>query len=103
MLVSDIEKFINNMQKNVFKDKTWIDCTKTMINDLGPTASIILNPNKFYNAYVSKFGKFWPNCLDLILQIGQKQILRSHIAYELNLGCKFNSKNLHVSLKTMNE
>lgn len=35
--------------------------------------------------------------------IGSLQLLRKHIAYQLNTSCKFDSAHLEASLRTMNE
>lgn len=40
--------------------------------------------------------------LNGVLDVGQKQIWRQHIAYELNTNCKFNS-NLESSLRAFND
>ena len=37
------------------------------------------------------------------VQVGQLQLLRRQIAYELNTSCKFDSKFLASSLQTMNK
>lgn len=40
---------------------------------------------------------------EIIVIIGTLQILRRHIAYQLNTTCKFDSAHLEASLRTMNE
>lgn len=103
MIVHDLKKLMATMQKNIFRDKMWLETLNSLTKEVTPNTSIIQNPSKFYLNYTSKCVKIWPNFLDWILKIGQKQIIRHHIAYETNISCKFNSKNLESSLRTFNE
>lgn len=104
MITSDLQLLMSTLQKNFLNEKLWIDLLNSLKDELLPTATCVVSqPVKFYNNYTSKFAKVWPKILDWILHIGQKQIIRKHIAYELNSSCKFNSKNLESSLRTMNE
>ena len=41
--------------------------------------------------------------LDVVLQVGQMQLLRRQIANELNFSCKFDSKHFESSLNTLNQ
>jgi Hereditary spastic paraplegia protein strumpellin. len=61
------------------------------------------NPSRFYAQYTSRAQKVWPQILDRVLKIGQMQLLRKQIAYELNISCKFDSKHLASALQVMNE
>jgi WASH complex subunit strumpellin len=103
MIVTELQQIITLLQKNLFREKQWIETLDTLTNELTPITTAVPNPSKFYINYTQKFTKVWPKILDLILKIGQKQILRRHIAYELNINCRFNSKNLESSLRTVNE
>lgn len=40
---------------------------------------------------------------EILVIIGTLQLLRKHIAYQLNTSCKFDSAHLEASLRTMNE
>lgn len=51
---------------------------------------------------ISKFVKIFPFCLDLILRVGQMQLLRTKICFELNNGARFDSKQLLHALTTFN-
>lgn len=102
MLVADIQQLITTLQKKILNEKLWIDLLNGLAKEITPNVMVILQPIKFYGNYISRCLKIWPNLLDWILNIGQKQILRKHIAYELNTSCKFNSKNLESSLQILN-
>lgn len=61
------------------------------------------NPSKFYQNCVYRTTKLFAPFLDLILSIGQLQLLRNLINFHLNTTCKFNSKNLKNSLGSLNK
>lgn len=52
---------------------------------------------------LNKFSKLFAYCSDLILKIGQMQLLRTKICYELNNAARFDSKQLLHSLATFNK
>lgn len=104
MIKSDLDMLMTNLQKQFLHEKAWADILNAFNNDMAaPTPLAVNQVAKLYSSYTSKLTKVWPTYLDTILSIGQKQIIRKHIANELNSSCKFNSKNLDSSLRTMNE
>ncbi|CAK1556303.1 unnamed protein product [Leptosia nina] len=52
---------------------------------------------------ISKGHKFTQQISDTLLIVGELQLLRKHIAYQLNTSCKIDSAHLEASLRTMNE
>lgn len=52
---------------------------------------------------ITKGQKVFQQLADAIVLIGSLQILRRHIAYQLNISAKFDSAHLEASLQTMNE
>ncbi|XP_039755803.1 WASH complex subunit 5 [Pararge aegeria] len=52
---------------------------------------------------ITRGHKTYQQLSDVIVVIGSLQILRKHIAYQLNTSCKFDSAHLEASLRTMNE
>lgn len=103
MIVSDLRQLLAAMEKNILKEKVWTDMLTSMAKMLAPNSVTVAQPKKFYATFTSRCVKIMPTFLDWILKIGQKQILRNQIAYELNKSCKFNAKNLDATLRTMNE
>lgn len=103
MIKTDLESLIASLQQNILNEKSSIDVLNAFHNETASTTKTIHQPLKFYNNYVSKFVKNSSKVFDFILKIGQKQIIRKYIASELSSSCKFNSKNLESSLRTMNE
>ncbi|KAL0871882.1 hypothetical protein ABMA27_004343 [Loxostege sticticalis] len=52
---------------------------------------------------VLKGHKILQQLVEILVLIGTLQIIRKHIAYQLNTTCKFNSAHLEASLRTLNE
>lgn len=102
MIKSELDALLTS-PKNVFSEKTVVDTVVAFDADVLPLTASVTQSTKVYAAHTSKLSKIWSRLLSPILSIGQKQIIRKHIAYELNSSCKFNSKNLDSSLRTFNE
>ncbi|PSN50014.1 WASH complex subunit 5 [Blattella germanica] len=102
MIVIELQNYLNALQKGVLKDKAWLDMFASVSKELTPN-NLISNPSRFYSQYTSRAQKVWPQILDRVLKIGQMQLLRKHIAYELNTSCKFDSKHLASALQAMNK
>ncbi|KAJ9583230.1 hypothetical protein L9F63_022420, partial [Diploptera punctata] len=103
MIVTEIQNYLSTLQKGVLKDKAWLEMFGVVSKGLSPHYNIISNPSRFYSQYTSRAQKVWPQILDRVLKIGQMQLLRKHITYELNISCKFDSKHLASALQSMNE
>lgn len=106
MLSNDIEQLYNQLIKKSFKEKQYIDFFQQFKGEmkerqLHPRRTD--NPQKFYSNFTTKGLKIWPNIIAMVLNVGHKIIWRQHIAYELNVQAKFNSKNLEGSLRAFNE
>ncbi|KAI5645367.1 hereditary spastic paraplegia protein strumpellin domain-containing protein [Phthorimaea operculella] len=52
---------------------------------------------------ILKSQKTMQQLAEVLVLIGTLQVLRRHIAYQLNTSCKFDSAQLEASLRTMNE
>lgn len=103
MIKSDLETLVNSLQQTILNDKALADSLNLIGTEGSSAYKPIGQPLKFYNNHVTKFMKATPKILDWILTVGQKQIIRQYIAFELNSNCKFYSKNFESSLRTMNE
>ncbi|CAG2056387.1 unnamed protein product [Timema podura] len=103
MIVTELQNFLNTLQKGVLKDKAWLDMFTDMSKGLSPNTTLISNPARFYIQYTSRAQKVWPQILEWTHKVGQLQVLRKNIAYELNTSCKFDSKHLAGTLQTMND
>uniref|UniRef100_A0A1B0GJP1 WASH complex subunit 5 n=2 Tax=Lutzomyia longipalpis TaxID=7200 RepID=A0A1B0GJP1_LUTLO len=102
-IVTELQQLLATMEKNIFRDKIWWETLSAFAEEITANSHAIPNPGKFYQNYTNRYAKIWPKFLDWVLKIGQKQIMRKHIAYEINICCAFNSKNFESSLRTMND
>lgn len=103
MIKANLESLINTLQTSISNDKSMSDIVNSMNAEGTTSTQTVPQPLKFYNNHITKFLKGTPKILEIVLAIGQKQIIRKYIAFELNSSCKFNSKNLEYALRTMNE
>ncbi|XP_035827087.1 WASH complex subunit 5 [Aplysia californica] len=102
MIVKELQTFQLSLQRSVLKDKNLMDNFSQLIKTMNPLQGLLGQPQKFYPHAMSKTGKILPHFMDIITRVGQMQLLRRQIAYELNTSCKFDSKFLSSSLQTMN-
>ena len=58
---------------------------------------------KLYVPIINRLSKLFSYCSDMILKIGQMQLLRTKIGYELNNAARFDSKQLLHALSTFNQ
>ncbi|KAF7991199.1 hypothetical protein HCN44_002761 [Aphidius gifuensis] len=100
-----INQELNNIYKHIDlfnKDKNLkiiIDESLAVINN---TDYYKINPGKLCNNLINYGGKLWQSMIDCLLKIGNYQLLRSNISYELNTACKFEAKHMEASLRTFN-
>ncbi|RUS78371.1 hypothetical protein EGW08_013864 [Elysia chlorotica] len=103
MIVKELQAFQVSLQRTVLKDKSMVDLLAQIQRVCNPLQGIIATPQKFYSQALSKLNKVLLPFMDTILKVGQMQLLRRQIAYELNTSCKFDSKFLASALQTMNK
>lgn len=70
---------------------------------LEPTACLPSNSKQLYDAAVSKVKGTHKYLLELVLKLGHLQLIRKHIANEVNFSCKLDSSNLSSALDVMNK
>ncbi|XP_076462616.1 WASH complex subunit 5-like [Babylonia areolata] len=102
MTVRELQNFQRLLHRQVLKDKNWLDYFNTLMRSFNPLDGLVAQPQRLYAQAVSKTSRLWPQFVDIILRVGQLQLLRRQIAHELNTSCKFDSKFLASSLQTMN-
>lgn len=62
-----------------------------------------VNALKDIEPIIMRISKIAQQIADVLVLIGTLQIIRKHIAYQLNTSCKFDSAHLEASLRTFNE
>lgn len=103
MMVRELQNFLSIMERGVLRDKAWLEMFGSFMKSLNPVKGLISNPAKLYSYYQTKAAKLWQPFSNVVLKVGQMQLLRRQIANELNFTCKFDSKFLASALQTMNE
>ncbi|XP_071483871.1 WASH complex subunit 5-like [Diadema antillarum] len=103
MIVRELQNFLTIIEKGVLRDKAWLEMFGSLMKSLNPVKGIISNPSKLYTHYMTKAAKMWLPFINVVLKVGQMQLLRRMIANELNFSCKFDSKFLAGALETMNK
>ena len=101
MIAQELDEMLVMLQRKLLSEKTWIETLNSIADEL-QKSDLVENPVKFYTNYTSKCSRIWPQFLDWIQKIGQKQIIRTHLAYELNCSAKLKSTKLESSLRTFN-
>lgn len=84
------------------KNNMWNNIMASISSELNAFDEI-QNINKFYQNCVNRTTKLWPIIMDYILMIGQLQLLRVLIAFQLNMTCKFDAKNIESSLRLVSK
>lgn len=102
MVVKELQTFQVKLQRSVFQDKNTMESFSQLSKVMTPLTGLITSPSKFYTSALSRHSRTVPHFLELVTRVGQMQLLRRQIAYELNTSCQFDSKFLSSSLQTMN-
>lgn len=104
MIVKELQNFQRILERQVFrtKDRSWMALLEDLQKILAPVHGILSQPQKTYTTFASKASKLLPPYFEIILKVGQMQLLRKQIAHELNTLCKFDSNYLACSLQTIN-
>ena len=64
---------------------------------------LIFQPYKFYHQqHLSRANRALSSLIELVGELGQRQLLRQCIAYQLSTTANFDSKLLFSSIKTFN-
>ncbi|GIY78616.1 WASH complex subunit 5, partial [Caerostris extrusa] len=102
MIVTELQSLLRSYERMILADKTWQELLKSLQVVLDPTNKLISQPSRVYGPAISKAGKY-PVFLESLMKVGQMQLLRRRIAYELNTSCKFDSKHLACALEGIND
>lgn len=105
MFAADLKKNLDKLQHNIENDKMWSTTLSQLTTELESKqfpGAYTANPLKYYATYYQRWLKVWPTIVDWVLDLGQKQILRQQLAFELNWSSKVNAKNLESALETFN-
>lgn len=102
MIATELQGLVANWQKLAAREKD-VQAILTDVAKQISSSSTIGNSVKVYTAMINKSNKLVQSLLEPILKIGQMQLLRVHIAYELSSSCQFESPHLANALETFNK
>lgn len=103
MIVSNLNKILDIFDNKITKNASWTTTSATIQKEMKSLDESSINPQKVYQNAIAKASKLYNGMLDHLLNIGQLQILRNIIAFNLNSTCKFDAKNLESSLSSLNK
>ncbi|XP_020632450.1 WASH complex subunit 5-like [Orbicella faveolata] len=101
MIVKELQKF-QGLLRGALKDKLVADTLVPLSKQLTPVKSLIASPYRVYPPVTQKLARLWTQYCEVIMKVGQMQLIRRQIANELNCSCKFDSEVLHNALETFN-
>ncbi|KAK3754472.1 hypothetical protein QZH41_018991, partial [Actinostola sp. cb2023] len=102
MIVKELQKFVILLQ-SALRDKVIIETLTSLSKSLSPVKSLIASPYRIFPQASQKTAKLWPQYTEIIMKVGQMQLIRRQIANELNCASKFDSKILENALQTFNK
>lgn len=102
MIVRELQLFTSVIKKHMKIDKGLKGLLEEIGNSLEPTSQTIENPQKLYGTAIVKLGKLFPVYADIVMKVGQLQILRRQISHELLFSCKLDSNLLENTLNVFN-
>ncbi|KAK3601512.1 hypothetical protein CHS0354_027658 [Potamilus streckersoni] len=102
MIVKELQNYQMMIQRQTARDKSFLVVFGEIAKSLSPVSGVVAQPQKVYGQAVTRTAKLWPAYFDIILRVGQIQLLRRQIAHELKTSCKFDSKFLASALQTFN-
>ncbi|XP_020897630.1 WASH complex subunit 5 [Exaiptasia diaphana] len=102
MIVKELQKFVIVLQ-SALKDKVIIDTMTSLSKSLTPVKSLVASPYRIFQQASQKTVRLWPQYTEIIMKVGQMQLIRRQIANELNCAAKFDSKILENALQSFNK
>ncbi|KAF5292891.1 hypothetical protein FQR65_LT11143 [Abscondita terminalis] len=101
MIITNLQKVVGILENNS-KNSAWNNIITGIAKELTSVENIP-NLHKFCQNCVNRTTKLWPNLVDHILNVGQLQILRVMITFQLSKSCKFDAVDLESSLNLLNK
>ncbi|XP_066594760.1 WASH complex subunit 5 isoform X2 [Prorops nasuta] len=100
-ILVELENLCRYINKNLY-NKNWKVLQEEWYDILQTTENDKVTIGKLTNLVNTYSSKVWSQMLEYVLKIGQCQVIRRKIAYELNTACKFEAKHMEASLQILN-
>ncbi|XP_047143782.1 WASH complex subunit 5 isoform X1 [Hydra vulgaris] len=103
MIVKELQNIDVMMNKGIYEDPNSMKIVSDFAKAILPLKGLINNPSRVYQSIIPKLMKYWLSLTDIVVKVGQMQVIRRQIANELSFSCKFDSKILFNTLQTLND
>jgi WASH complex subunit strumpellin len=102
-LVQSLQAVLNLYKIEIINNQSVKANIASFRNFISPPSTLPTTLTKVYLAMLSRLSRMWPILLDYIVNVGRSQLVRRHIASELNFSCKLDANQLFCALDVMNK
>ncbi|XP_015793922.1 WASH complex subunit 5-like [Tetranychus urticae] len=105
MIVSELGKIESLIEKQLLNEKWWHDTVINVNNFLSKNDCDMPSnqANKLQSPITSRNPRTLPIITESIMKIGQMQLIKNNISFELKDSCNYQSRNLRSAYETLNE
>jgi WASH complex subunit strumpellin len=101
LIVSQIQKFVKFHRGEVLSNLGQV--LEELTVELGHPSTLPAQASKLYAAAKARTAKAWPGVMQIVGRVGQAQLLRRHLASQLNFSCRLDSPNLSGALQVVSD
>ena len=101
--VNDLLKSVKKLRRVMDPEERLAPFLEGVASELDPLGKLPLQCAKIYSNLIANTAFTFPSLTILFMALGQRQLMRRHIAYELKFSCQLDSNTLFSSLDTMNK
>lgn len=105
LIVKMLQELVQFLQKEANNNKAWLEMFGSIAKSLSPYTITVDQPAKVYPSAVARLSKLFSavNLFDVLITIGNLQILRKQISFTLNQSAKIHARNYTSALLSLNE
>ena len=103
IIVKLLQTFGKTYKKEIIANTNMKKLVESLSALLNPPMSLKQNLPKQYQLMMAKLSKIWGFLIEVVIKAGRAQLLKRHIASELNFSCKLDANPLASSLIVMNK
>jgi WASH complex subunit strumpellin len=101
--VTSLDRMVKGLHADIVKNLVIKKELDQFVQFAAPPSRLPNNLLKVYPQCISKLTKVWPLLETTVIRVGRIQLIRKHIASELNFSCKLNANVLALALDAMNK
>uniref|UniRef100_A0A914XAT2 Uncharacterized protein n=1 Tax=Plectus sambesii TaxID=2011161 RepID=A0A914XAT2_9BILA len=105
MIVDRLRRFFVDYRAQFVENLAWSAFLQSMDDSMATSAAAQTTTpqTKLFENAVAKGGKLFAHCIEQLCMIGQLQLIRMHLAREIANTAHFESRQLTLSLQTLNQ